>query len=236
MLKEGKSTMNEKMYYNLGLNIRGLRKTFKETQRELAEAVGLDKGQAISNYELGERVPERDILLKIAKHYRVTENELLYGDFSQMKKIINVPVADEYYQKTMIEKVLHIKVSEHALENVEFKEAYELHNKLYENVIKGTDVDIEEIEKCVGLYDSACKQGIVEGAVNSLWWSMFFCLMFSFVTPRLIEGLEKVKREKISIDMIIKNGYLQTFSNEEEKEEWKKLKEEYMNGKCLVSG
>ena len=59
--------MEKKTFYKLGANIRGLRKGYGETQLDLAMTIGVEK-TAISNYELGERIPERDVLIKIAKH------------------------------------------------------------------------------------------------------------------------------------------------------------------------
>jgi len=55
-------------YPNLGKNIRCLRKAFGETQLDLAIAIGASGSNVISQYESGERIPERDYLLKMAKH------------------------------------------------------------------------------------------------------------------------------------------------------------------------
>ena len=76
--------MNSKEYYKLPSNIRGLRKTFGESITDLALAIGVGN-TAVSNYELGDRIPDRNVLKRIAKHYHITENELVHGDYSNMK-------------------------------------------------------------------------------------------------------------------------------------------------------
>ena len=88
---------DKKFYYKLGENIRGLRRLYGETQLDLAIAIDV-KPTTISNYEMGERLPERtierDVLIRIAKHYMITEDELLNGDFSNTKKFNNYKIND----------------------------------------------------------------------------------------------------------------------------------------------
>lgn len=59
---------DKKFYYKLGENIRGLRRMYGETQLDLAIAIDV-KPNTISNYEMGERLPERtierDVLIRI---------------------------------------------------------------------------------------------------------------------------------------------------------------------------
>ena len=49
----------------IGQNIKNLRYIFDETQLELADAVGLDSPNAISNYEKGIRLPNEEIKMKM---------------------------------------------------------------------------------------------------------------------------------------------------------------------------
>ena len=89
--------MNSKEYYKLPSNIRGLRKTFGESITDLALAIGVGN-TAVSNYELGDRIPDRDVLKRIAKHYHITENELVHGDYSNMKPMYNDTMLAEVLQ------------------------------------------------------------------------------------------------------------------------------------------
>ena len=68
--------MENKLYYKIGANIRGLRTAFGLSQEELALEIGISK-QAVSKYEMGDGIPERDHLIKIAKYFKITENEFL---------------------------------------------------------------------------------------------------------------------------------------------------------------
>ena len=49
----------------LGANIKALRLAWKETQDDLAYAIGLDENTNISYYENGKRYPKPDIIFKI---------------------------------------------------------------------------------------------------------------------------------------------------------------------------
>ena len=71
----------------LGANIKALRLAWKETQDDLAYAIGLDENTNISYYENGKRYPKPDIIFKIAKHYRITEYELMFSDFTDSIKL-----------------------------------------------------------------------------------------------------------------------------------------------------
>lgn len=205
--------MEKKAFYKLGANIRGLRKGYGETQLDLAMAIGVET-TAISNYELGERVPERDVLLKIAKHYRITENELLHGNFANLKNMSKMPINDKEYNKVMFDKMLPLICTDKALENAKFKEAYDMHQEMYGLIIDGEEFDTDKIERCMDLYDAAREEGIIEGAANYLWWLFFFSFIFSFLTPKMLDNIAALKKKDATIKDIIHNGYLPSFDNE----------------------
>ena len=69
----------------LAKNIKSLRTAYGETQFELALSIGIEAPNAIANYEKGERNPKPEIRKKIASHFRVTEDELLHTDFSNLR-------------------------------------------------------------------------------------------------------------------------------------------------------
>ena len=65
-------------------NLKELRKLYNESQAELAVAIGVSTG-TIGKYESpknNKTNPNRDVIKKIAKHYRITEEELMYADFN----------------------------------------------------------------------------------------------------------------------------------------------------------
>jgi len=67
----------EEMEVCLADNLRGIRLRAGETQWELAEVCGVSP-TAISNYEHGNRQPDLETLVRIARHYHVTLDELVF--------------------------------------------------------------------------------------------------------------------------------------------------------------
>ncbi len=59
-----------------GDKLRNLRKSQHLTQQQLADRLGLAKS-IISYYELGERYPSYDILIKVSRNFHVTTDYLL---------------------------------------------------------------------------------------------------------------------------------------------------------------
>lgn len=76
----------------IGEKIKTLRKIHKETQVDLAKAVGLKKS-SISMYEKETRIPNTRTLAKIAEHYKVNTDYLLGVKVmftSEKEEIINI--------------------------------------------------------------------------------------------------------------------------------------------------
>jgi len=67
---------------NMGKRIRALRLEKNITQTELAQRIGVSKTM-ISSYELEQRAPSYEVLIKIAKFFNVTTDSLLGIEKSQ---------------------------------------------------------------------------------------------------------------------------------------------------------
>lgn len=174
-----------KDYYKLGLNILALRKSFGKSQLEMANDLNI-KHNTISQYENGVQIPERDILLRIAKYFKVTENELIYGDFSHYKKIDFSKITDKNINKKYFESMFPIISSESALKNDKFKEAYDINKKIFTDVLEErvTETSFDKIDKMIELYKQVYdNDGIIEGVANILWWIMFEGFCISLGTP-----------------------------------------------------
>lgn len=184
-------------YPNLGKNIRGLRKSFGETQLDLALAIGAGP-TAISQYESGDRMPERDLLFRIAKHYRITENELLHGNFENLKNLTRLPIDDADFSMTMLSKMFPLICTPQALEDPEFKQAFAIHTRMIEALKTGEGFDEGAIERCMELYKTAGNNGLYEATANHLWWLMFLGFLTGFCTPRLIDNLDVLDTSKIT--------------------------------------
>lgn len=212
-------------YSKLGKNIRDLRKAYGETQLQLLLSLGL-KGcstSTISQYETGDRIPERDILLKIAKHYLITENELLNDDFSNLKIDMDAPVGEKSYADAMVKKFLPLTKSEEALKNKDFCKAYEIHKRLYQSILDGTNYNQADLDHCISLYEKSSENGIIEGTANSLWWIMFFGFLLSFMTPELYERAKDFQTNRSTLKELLNEAFLPSFNDEDLEDDSKQL-------------
>lgn len=185
--------MENNIYPNLGNNIKALRKSFELTQFEMALDLDISES-AISQYENNIQIPERDILILIAKYFKITENELLYSDFTNIKRVDLKKFDDTNLQISIFKEMFPIIYTEEAIKNNYFKEAYDKQMKIYDFVISNvksprdlTDEEakqlLDKIENYTNLYKKAYKDGIVESVINILWWMMIEGYIYSFLTP-----------------------------------------------------
>lgn len=219
------------MYSKLGINIKALRKAYGETQSDLLFAIGMEGSSpsTISQYETGERIPERNTLIKIAKHYRITEDELINSDFSQIKNISKLIVNDKTKNKEAIDAYFPLVVNSSALENSFFEQAFRIHLELYDEIVVGKELEIDKLDKCLDLYEKAEKAQILEASANIIWWHMLISFMFAFVTPELVENLYVFKKNKIIMKEAMKYGFLPSFEEEQTQEtkEYDEIRKEF---------
>lgn len=209
---------SERFYYKLGENIRNLRTTYGETQLDLANAIGAHSPATISNFENGTRLPQRgesrDLLISIAKHYRITEDSLLHGSFSGQP--ISVLSSDV---KESIEKLLPIICTDKALKNNNFKKAFDLHIELF-NLILKNNVSESRIEECIMLYQKASDEGVVEARANILWWISLLGINVNFTTVKHLSLLDRNKSifdPKTAIKNILPDSHKDSYTIEDEK-------------------
>lgn len=166
----------------LGKNIRALRTAYGETQERLSEAIGYSKN-AVSNYENGIREPQQDTLTAIARHFSVSVEELLTSDFSNIDNITIAP--DIFWER--IDVLLPVACSDTALQNKNFKKAYDIHRKLF-NQLKKSDMDgIGDITVCFNEYCEAYEDSNskIESAAN--FTGLWFLFMLMINTPNVIK-------------------------------------------------
>ena len=218
-------------YYKLGLNILALRKAVGKSQLEMAEDLNI-KHNTISQYENGVQIPERDILLRIAKYFKITENELIYGDFSNYKKIDFYKVTNKSINERFFENMFPIICTESALKNKKFKEAYDINTKIFKDILeeKITETSFDKIEKMNELYKKSYDDGIIEGCANILWWIMLEGFLVNIGTPYNEDMIDIYSsfNEKQLTDMFVLNiqneEYLKR-NKEYEKERLKYIKD-----------
>ena len=163
-----KSLVSSSDYHKFSNNLIKLREIYGESQSELAAAIGLTKS-AIGNYEARLRIPEKDELRAIAKHYNLTVWTLLNRDFTKIVIKKDISFNDPNMIKSLSEKASPLMCSDDALENESFQRAYEGHLKYLESWYSDKD-DCENImmDKCIYLYKQAGEDGIPEAYANVL--------------------------------------------------------------------
>lgn len=94
----------------LANNIWTLRTAFGETQLDLALALGLNSSNTISNYESGSRKPNNKIIIKLSKHYNITEYELCNTNLSDYLEAKNLLHSDLGYFEKIARKYCYLYI------------------------------------------------------------------------------------------------------------------------------
>lgn len=190
----------------LGKNIRCLRNAYGETQEQLGEAIGVEKN-TISYYENGKREPDKETLAAIASHFMISVEELMFCDLSEIDKIN----ANHNLFWEKIDSILPIAVSEEAMENEHFRNAYTIHGKLFEDLQKQNLESIDKVIISIDEYGKAYEDEAskVEAAANSLGLWYFFFLMIKS-TPEALEkrsaAMEQIMRRDAKVRNVLENS------------------------------
>ncbi len=149
-------------------NIKFIREVFGETQKELAEIIGVTHN-AISNYENGERMPDLQKLEVIALHYGIAVDALINGDLSQMEFEVK-PLTWEMLISSF-KDMLPLISSEKAMEDKHFAKGYEYSCRIINEVEKAGRTSIEHyLERALEEYQESYMQyGTIESIANTLW-------------------------------------------------------------------
>lgn len=190
-------------------NLKHLRKSFGETQEDLADFLFTSKS-AISNYESGLRFPDEDVLNKISKHYQVTLSQLLNEDLTVTPSVFDyIKGLDEDSYHLLNRIFIPFKLKD-SLTSKEYKKAFEEHLKLlYGSIEEKETVDIGFIidvyEDSIGNYDKPIF------LLNFL--SFYFLTGLSFLNTsddtldleQFISYLRTKKRNKKDIKKVLSN-------------------------------
>lgn len=215
----------------LGANIRGLRTAFGESQEELGAAIFVEKN-TVSYYESGKRAPSKETLSAIAKHFAVSVDDLLFGDYGFTEKL---RFELNYFWRN-IRIFLPIISSDAALSNQFFRKTFESHSAMYDKLEEPhEDAFRDMLEPLFGCLDNYLaitdENCTVEAAANylSLWYLL---LMLVKATPMLLinrpafivniaKEYHEVKEAVDEIDSSFEDesaAFLQELEDEEAKE------------------
>ena len=203
----------KKGYEKLGPNIRALRKTYGESPLDLSLEIGVGV-TAISQYENGKRIPKEEILLKIAKHFRVTETALIHDDFSESDIFEKISINNEDFTRNTF-KLLYPRFSnDEALQNYHFKTARHIQKRVYEAIVSGEEFDQKDMEQFIALYQKSLEEGVLLSAANLLSFFMLAGGGISYLNPRLMEKMLSLKGKE-TLSKEIADGLLYSEDDEE---------------------
>ena len=182
----------------LGNNIRNLRKAHGETQEQLGAILHVEKN-TVSYYECGRSEPSEETLTRIAKHYMVSVEELLYSDLT-IEGRITIHM-DAFWKN--IHVLFPIVSSETAMQNDHFKKAFAAHKDLYDQLpVSNFDKASGLFVNCIDEYFSIAEDeaAFVDASANLV--SIFFLfLMIPLKTGQaLIKNQPALLRQIVAQD------------------------------------
>lgn len=184
----------------LGRNIKCLRTNFGETLKELGNTVNASEG-AVSLWESGRRKPDARMLDTIASHYRITVDQLLHMDFSDM---LPIKYPSNIEKMNLLPEVMFPTVfSDEALSDPYFKTGYECTIEIWKAL--NNDVAPQDwiLERCLESYTHSIEESnTVESACNML--SMLFMIWNCMINDEIYMRLEKVLNHPEFLPGIIK--------------------------------
>ena len=196
----------------LAKNIKSLRTAYGETQFELAMSIGIESPNAITNYEKGARSPKPEIRKKIASHFRVTEDELLHTDFSNLRFSPNA-FNDKEKMVEMALLTFPVLSSKDALKNNSFHKAYDAHMRAIESMKAGKEYSETDVNICFDLYfDAAEKDDIPEASANLLWWLLIYEI--GMKNPWMLKIAEALNNSSDKSSKLLKSYYLRDMSED----------------------
>lgn len=210
--------MNYEEAFRIGNNIRNLRLSYGETLEGLAFAVDLDSPGSISNYEAGIRIPQRDVLIKIAEHYKIPVDVLVNGDIV-IGQYSQLPIEDIFRENAIVKLMsfFPFATSGEAAENASFSDGLIMHYRLIRALSEGRRIEKKEFQKCMECYDIAYrKDGIIEAAANMLWWLLAYGL--SITARDAADAFRDFQKGEITQEELVRKIQLKEETADQESE------------------
>lgn len=204
----------EERYIQFIKNIDYLKKAYGETNMDLALAIGIKSPNTFSNYRKLERFPEKEIREKIARHYRVTEEEMMYTDFSGLSFNME-QFSDKEKMNEIALMIYPVICSEEAMQDFIFKKAYSAHMRIVEAMKSGKAYSDEDADICIDSYNKIHETTeMPEAIANIIWWYMLTENLIN--NPNLNEGVKALNEKRISSKDFLKTYHLEDCSEDAE--------------------
>jgi transcriptional regulator with XRE-family HTH domain len=167
------------VYSSIANNIKYYRNKYGESQQDLAIKINTS-ASTIGSYETKGRRPPLEVIVKIASHFGITIDELIYADHSNKNAKREKKEFASISASSFIDFILTfipIISTENALNNTHFKKGYLSHQKILKGIKEMNygyftegDLDI-----CMESYQESMKENIPEAIANLISLIMICC-------------------------------------------------------------
>lgn len=191
-LREGENVNTSN---RLGINIRSLRTAYRESQEQLGEAIHVAKN-TVSSYETGRTEPDKETLTAIAKHYMISVEVLLHSD---LKSIGKITVDKNAFGKN-IEIILPLASSDRAMQNENFKRAYEAHTAFYGQLHLLSLDGFDNVDVLYDGYMAAAKDNDIKTEATANLIALWYLWLMLLKTP-----LTVIKNKPAALRQVVIN-------------------------------
>lgn len=181
----------------LGRNIQHLRIIYNETLDELGSIIHCAKS-TVKGYENGSRKPDLQTLQLLSAHYNKPVDELLYNDLTGLE-IISIDLNSPAHTTELLRVILPLYSSEEAMKNPNFKNGYDLSQRLLEAFSNAEVLSGSVIARIFEAFVKATDESESPEAVANLVWSVFVCWSHIADTNKLLTLQNKLLSKKLSI-------------------------------------
>lgn len=181
----------------LGRNIQHLRIIHNETLDELGSLIHCAKS-TVKGYENGSRKPDLQTLQLLSAHYNKSVDELLYTDLTGLENI-SIDLNSPAQTIELLRVILPLYCSEKAMKNSNFKNGYDLSQRLLEAFSNAEVLSGSMIVRIFESFVKATDEPESPEAVANLVWSIFVWWLQIYDTSKLLSLQNKLLSKKLSI-------------------------------------
>ena len=181
----------------LGRNIQHLRIIHNETLDELGSIIHCAKS-TVKGYENGSRKPDLQTLQLLSAHYNKPVDELLYTDLTGLENI-SIDLNSSAHTTELLRVILPLYRSEEAMKNPNFKNGYDLSQRLLEAFSNAEVLSGSMIVRIFEAFVKATDESDSPEAVANLVWSVFVWWSQIADTNKLLSLHNKLLSKKLNI-------------------------------------
>ena len=180
----------------LGRNIQHLRIIHNETLEELGGIIHCAKS-TVKGYENGIRRPDFQTLQLLAAHYNKPIDELLYADLTELESI-SIDMNSPSHIMELMKTILPLYSSENAMGNANFKNGYELSQRLLAAFSNAEVLPGNMIVRIFESFANATDESENLEAVANLVWSIFIWWSQIYDINQILSLQNKLQSKKLS--------------------------------------